>query len=178
MNLTPQGWHAKLTRFFRGVRCFAHFSGGRFADAAVMAAERSKPAAETTMRETDFTFPEIPVEDFKPDTETWTALYVVRQPRVQALPPVLEEEIPVRWHCGTLVAEVIKAERAEAEACRREIQHLTQHHQQRDARHRERVERLRERGDQWQARAERAEAELKRLRKSNLVRWLAKLGQW
>lgn len=176
MNLTPAGWQAKLERFFEKVECYAHFSGGRFADPAIRNAEWKLPPEEVTMRETDFVFPPTRATDFAPTLETWTALYVAREPRSEALPQTLAEQIPAAWHYGSLVADVIKAERAEAEACRKEIAHLTQHHQERNAQHHDRVKRLKERGDRWKAQAQKAEGELKTSKKGRLVRWLTKLG--
>jgi len=176
MNLTPAGWQAKLERFFGKVESFAHLPSGKFTDPKVLAAELKLPADQGTIRETDFSFPPTPMAEFVPTLPTWTALYLAREPRAQVLPPTLAEHIPAGWHYGTVIADVIKSERAEAEAGRKEIAHLAQHHHERDARHRARVDRLKARGDKWQARAEKLEAELKALKQNRLVRWLAKLG--
>ena len=80
-NLTPFGWKTKIERHFKEVICHLHQSSGKWSDIAENMAEVFRPAAEVTIRETDFDFPEVPIDILNRESDNITAIFIARQPR-------------------------------------------------------------------------------------------------
>jgi SAM-dependent methyltransferase len=100
-HIPPPAWHAKLSRFFAAVECYDH--RGDLAEVAM-------PPEKVTIRETDFEFPRVPVENHCLD-QPITAVFVCRQPRDVALPETLAERMPAEWFTGAIVARIIREQR-------------------------------------------------------------------
>jgi 2-polyprenyl-3-methyl-5-hydroxy-6-metoxy-1,4-benzoquinol methylase len=113
-HIPPAAWHAKLSRFFVEVECYIHHGRGKWRAHELMVAEHARPAHEVTMRETDFEFTRIPVDQFVVQPSI-TALFVCRQPRDVALPETLAERMPAEWHTGAIVAKILREERQACE---------------------------------------------------------------
>lgn len=109
-HLPPAAWYAKLSRFFGKIECHGHQGTGRWGESEVQASEISRWVDQTTIRETDFEFPAVPIEQLN----TWqciTALFVCREPKLVVGPETLEEREPRDWNMGALAAGLIAEER-------------------------------------------------------------------
>lgn len=113
-NLTPLGWHTKIGRYFGAVDCHRHAATGRFADPRRIQAELAAGPGETTVRESDFTFPACTLDELNTRTDNITAIFLAREPRAAALPESDAERLPANWHLGTIVSRVVQAERTES----------------------------------------------------------------
>lgn len=113
-HIPPSAWFAKLSRYFTEVECYVHHGRGKWRNHELMAAEQSRSANEVTIREADFEFTRIEVEQFFVQPSI-TALFVCRQPRQAALPETLAERTPAEWHIGAIVARILREERLAGE---------------------------------------------------------------
>ena len=126
-HLPPAAWHAKLSRFFGTIECHGHQGTGRWGESEVQAREIDRWVDQTTIRETDFEFPAVPIECLN----TWqciTALFVCRAPKTIADPETLGEREPSHWHMGALAAKLIAEEGAKVRAVQDEADRLRVEH--------------------------------------------------
>ncbi len=113
MNLTPKGWYHKLARYFEHVECHLHQHNAEWVDPQKHMKEFGRPANEVTIREIDFIFPKASLAILNQERSNITAAFVARTPRREILASSPEEHIiPYQWHYGSIIAEVIKEERA------------------------------------------------------------------
>ena len=117
-HIPPTAWHAKLSRFFSTVHCHKHIGAGIWSDDARMLAESTAPAEQVTIRETDFAFPEVTIDELNTPPGI-TAIFVCRMPRAEPGPETLAERTPAAWREGTAAAQAIAELRAALAAARR-----------------------------------------------------------
>ena len=106
-HLPPAAWHAKLSRFFGWVECHGHQGIGKWGEYDTQVAEISRGTESVTIRDTDFEFPLVPIEELN----TWqciTAVFVCREPRGTPMPETLAERMPASWCHGATVANLIR----------------------------------------------------------------------
>jgi SAM-dependent methyltransferase len=119
-HIPPAAWHAKLSRFFDSVECFNHHGIGKWRSLDAQNAEHARAPDQVTIREDDFEFPSMAVEDHG-SNHSITAVFVCRDPRQMALPETLAERMPAGWFTGAIVARIVREEREAADAARAEI---------------------------------------------------------
>jgi SAM-dependent methyltransferase len=107
-HIPPSAWAAKLSRFFKDVQCHAHLCAEEWRDR--QRDEAAKPAAEVTIRETDFVFPPCHPDELEA-MQSITAVFVCRNPRAEPMSETLAERTPLEWHESALAAKVIMEER-------------------------------------------------------------------
>jgi SAM-dependent methyltransferase len=90
-NLTPLGWFAKLGRFFHTVQGYRHWVKPCWVGNDGTPKDRTLTAEETSIREADFTFEEMSIEELNSCTHNVTAVFVAREPRGSPLPARVEE---------------------------------------------------------------------------------------
>jgi SAM-dependent methyltransferase len=94
-NLTPRGWFTKLGRFFEIVQGYRHWVKREWMGEDGMPRDMTLSAEETEIRETDFTFEEMPIEQLNSLTHNITEIFVAKKPRTNPLPPTpKEKELP------------------------------------------------------------------------------------
>lgn len=104
-NLTPLGWFTKLGRFFHTVHGYCHWVKPEWVGEDGMPKDITLGAQETSIRETDFTFEETPMEQLNSITENITAIFVAKQPRTNPLPAAVDEnDMPGEWNVDEIRA--------------------------------------------------------------------------
>jgi 2-polyprenyl-3-methyl-5-hydroxy-6-metoxy-1,4-benzoquinol methylase len=102
-NLIPLGWHTKISRFFRDVRCFLHLP-----DANCI----NKGSGDFIPSETSFLYQECTIGELNASPFNITAIFVASTPREKVLPGFFEEQqIPDSWHYGKLIAQAVRESR-------------------------------------------------------------------
>ena len=97
-NLTPMAWFTKLNRYFQEVRGYRHWVMREWEGEDGRPRGIPSPASETTIRETDFTFEEQPIEILNTLTSNITAVFVARFPRQTPLEADADESaLPDSW---------------------------------------------------------------------------------
>lgn len=116
-NLTPRGWFTKLGRFFHAVHGYRHWVKSEWIGEDGQPKYMTLSAEETSIRETDFTFEEIPIETLNSIPENITAVFVAKQPRATPLPSTADEShIPRAWNVKEIRARIKAKQESVAEA--------------------------------------------------------------
>lgn len=137
-NLTPRSWFIKLSRFFHRVQGFRHWVNPEWIAEDGLPKERELPVDELTIRETDFSFEPVPIDELNALTHNITAIFVAEGPRTDPLPATPgEEKLPADWNAEAIYArtrpgqvsspqhvEAIARLRAERDAARSEADSL------------------------------------------------------
>ncbi|TDH60631.1 class I SAM-dependent methyltransferase [Dankookia rubra] len=114
-HIPPSAWEAKLRRFFSDVTLHGHRGRGIYASKEREREEMALAPHRVTIRETDFEFPVTSAEAMERDGDSITAIFVCREPRLEALPETIAERTPAEWCEGAVAARLIASERAEAQ---------------------------------------------------------------
>jgi SAM-dependent methyltransferase len=90
-NLMPLGWFTKLGRFFHAVQGYRHWVKPEWVAEDGTPKNRTLNAEETSIREADFTFEQMSIEQLNSCTHNITAVFIARKPRESPLPARPEE---------------------------------------------------------------------------------------
>jgi SAM-dependent methyltransferase len=123
-NLTPLGWHTKISRYFGKVRSFRHWPTGAYAPEPRVLADIPLPPEQTTIRETDVALEEMPIDALNTLPQNITAVFLASESREQILPEDIREYVPQEWCAGAIISKVIQSEREIARAAQAEAAEL------------------------------------------------------
>jgi GT2 family glycosyltransferase/SAM-dependent methyltransferase len=104
-NHTPLAWSTKLKRYFQAISGYRHWVKDAWKGDNEAPKGIGLPPSETSIRETDFTFEEMPIAKLNALTANITAVFVARDPRTNPLDPEADEgAFPEEWDIQGILA--------------------------------------------------------------------------